>query len=624
MPLPFDRDSFTATHPTRPVPWLPWIASAVFIIGLAAAMITLIVAFSVEDDQEIRVQVVDSESSVAIANADVTVNGTVLHTDDDGYVAIDELDEPLTLEFAEDGYHTQAGTIDDPEHADDFRVQLRPVTDGELALTDTSAIDLSARAAESTSQSEAGTNGPTDLTGGNLSNATDAFEQSGTPASAVARNQVATPTPARPQVYAGTVSNRSGEAVQGAIITDGTQTEVTGADGLFSFDLASTSADSIRVFAPGYAELHIPVSEATAPAALTLERQDIKAIYFNPNISDTQEDVDRLINLINTTEVNAMVIDIKEELIFYDSDVEFFENAGTVSPTFDLAGLLKRLEENNIYTIARLVVFKDSIVAEKYPDLAVKNSVTGDVWRDMNGVAWVNPMLHALWDANTALAVEAANLGFDEIQYDYVRFPTDGDLSTMEFGLPYTEENRVRAISKFLEQSKQALIPTGAKLSADVFGFTMLVPDDLGIGQDATELAPHVDYLSPMVYPSHFPNGSMALDGHPNDYPYETIEISMRTGREQLGSALQLRPWLQDFDFFDMMPYGREEVRAQIRACEDVGTSGWMLWDPNNQYTDGALGPDEGNLSAWQPPAGYLAQANQPHTGGRTRERTTA
>jgi hypothetical protein len=189
----------------------------------------------------------------------------------------------------------------------------------------------------------------------------------------------------------------------------------------------------------------------------------------------------------------------------------------------------------------------------------------------------------------------------------------------MDFGLPYNEENRVAAISKFMQQSHEALRPTGAKLSADVFGFTVLVPDDLGIGQDITELAPYLDYFSPMVYPSHFPYGAMGLDGHPNDYPYETIEMSMSSGRDQLGSALKLRPWLQDFDFFDMIPYGPKEVRGQIDAAEDVGTSGWLLWDPNNVYTVEALGPDDGNMKRFEAPVAALPGNDAPRTLTRKR-----
>ncbi|MDQ3524221.1 MAG: hypothetical protein M3451_04105, partial [Chloroflexota bacterium] len=516
MSLPFNRQTITATHPSRPAPWLPWIASAMFLVGLVAAIITLTVAAATdaEADDALRVRVIDTDSAAALADAEVTVNDEVFSTDGDGYIRITNSELPLTIEVSRDGYRAQEGTIDELSDTDGFVVALRQDNQQSQALTDVPAQDLAVAADQGTPESESQAN-VTDSTGAGTPDSASVDTMVATPDPALAQALTATPTPNAVSAFAGTITDESGQPLQGVIITDGQLTEVTGADGLFQFQLASSDAESIRVFAPGYAEMNIPTSDVSAGNNFQLEPQEIKAIYYNPNISSTQEDLDRLINLINTTEVNSMVIDIKEEIIFYDSQVQFFVDAGTVRPTLDLSGLLATLQENDIYTIARLVVFKDSIVADTYPDLAVTNNVTGEVWRDMNGVAWVNPMLHTLWDANIELAVEAANRGFDEIQYDYVRFPTDGDLSTMEFGIPYTEENRTLAMTKFLEQSRQALIPTGAKLSADVFGFTALVPDDLGIGQDLDMLAPHVDYLSPMVYPSHFPDGAMGLNGHP-------------------------------------------------------------------------------------------------------------
>jgi len=288
-----------------------------------------------------------------------------------------------------------------------------------------------------------------------------------------------------------------------------------------------------------------------------------------------------------------VVIDIKEEWIWYDTEVAFFQNAGTVRPAYDIAELIHTFREHDIYTIARLVVFKDSTVAEVHPNLAVRDVTTGGPWRDLNGVAWVNPMLEELWEPNIDLAVEAATFGFDEIQYDYVRFPTDGDLSTMDFGAAFTQVSRENAIEGFLARSRERLLPTGAKQSADVFGFTMVVSDDLGIGQNFPQLAEHVDYLSPMVYPSHYSDGQFGLPGHPNDFPYEIVEISLRSGVDLLGGdALQIRPWLQDFDLYGMTPYTAQDVRAQIRAANELGTSGWMLWDPENRYRRENLDPD--------------------------------
>jgi hypothetical protein len=406
----------------------------------------------------------------------------------------------------------------------------------------------------------------------------------------------ASPSPAvTPDALGGTITDANGAPIAKAWIATADTFVFTGTDGAFVFDPGVvTPGKELRVFASGYAEQQVKAPNDGKPLTVRLKPQPIKGIYYNPNISTTEADVDRLIDIANTTEVNAIVIDIKEELIFYDTQVQFFRDAGTVNPIIDLPGLLKKMHDNNIYTIARLVVFKDSLVAEHNPDLAVLDNVTGDLWRDQNGVAWVNPMVHDLWNVNLDLAYEAATLGFDEIQYDYVRFPTDGDMSRVDYGLENTQEVRERSISKFLQMSHERLIPTGVKLSADVFGYTVIVDDDLGIGQNFAMLADYVDYLSPMVYPSHWPEGSLALPGHPNSFPYETIEISMNAAKNKLGgNAMKVRPWLQDFSFPNLMPYGDKEVRAQIDAAEEAGTSGWLLWDPNNDYHVGALEPQK-------------------------------
>jgi hypothetical protein len=399
----------------------------------------------------------------------------------------------------------------------------------------------------------------------------------------------------------GTITNASGEPVQGAVVADGTNMVVTGADGLFEIE---TQAGSLSVMASGYHLWEGPVTSGSEPLSIALELQPIRALYFNPNMSGNEEDIQRFIDIINSTAANAVVIDIKEEIIYYDSQVDLFVEAGTVRPVMDLPALIARFEAEGIYTIARLVVFKDGLVAQHDPDLAVLNNQTGDLWRDDNGVAWVNPMVHKLWDANIELAVEAAGFGFDEIQYDYVRFPTDGDFSTMDFGLENTQENRENAINGFLERSRERLAPMAVRLSADVFGFTLIVDDDLGIGQNFPLVAKHVDYISPMIYPSHWPNGSLAVDGHPNDFPYESTAISMRRASEKLdGDMLKVRPWLQDFSFPGLSPYGDAEVRAQIEAAEEYGVSGWMLWDPNNNYHPGGFAGESTTDSAASPAA---------------------
>ena len=315
-----------------------------------------------------------------------------------------------------------------------------------------------------------------------------------------------------------------------------------------------------------------------------------KAVYLNPTTDDGY-DLDRLLALIDRTELNALVIDVKEEGVYVDTDVALFRDAGTVVPYYDVATVLDALRANDVYAIARLVAFKDTPLAEARPDLAVLDAATGGPWRDMNGVAWVNPFNEEVRAGLIDFAVELAGRGFDEIQFDYVRFPTDGDLEAMDFGREVTEAVRVETIAGFLGEARENIAAVGATTGADVFGFTLL-QDDIGIGQNVAAIAEVVDYVCPMVYPSHFPNGSIAVDGHPNDFPYETIEISLGAGEERVAGARgKLRPWLQDFSLPGMSDYGAAEVRAQIDAAAKLGVPDWLLWNAGVVYTSAALDP---------------------------------
>ncbi len=321
-----------------------------------------------------------------------------------------------------------------------------------------------------------------------------------------------------------------------------------------------------------------------------------KAIYLDPRITSEREEFEALVDLIDRTELNALVLDIKEIGVYYDTNVAFFHDVGAVAPRYDVTDYLRTLKEHDIYAIARLVSFKDPITPQARPDLAVTDETTGEIWRDGGDETWLNPFAGEVWEATTDLAREAAELGFDEIQFDYVRLP-DGNIRAANFGpVPYTYEARTGAIASFLRMGKEKVAPLGAKVSADIFGYSLLVEngDDLGIGHDPSVLAPEVDYLCPMVYPSHFPEGSLAVDGHPNDFPYETIEISLSLGEAKLpGEISRFRPWLQDFSLPWLSDYTADDVRAQIDAAEAIGTSGWMIWDPNNRYHDAAFAPAE-------------------------------
>lgn len=389
-------------------------------------------------------------------------------------------------------------------------------------------------------------------------------------------------------VITGTIEDTYSRPVSGARISDGSNVVASDSDG--SFAIESTTS-ILHVTAAGYADRDVEITGETL--TIQLEEQSIRALYLNPQLTNSEDQIASLIDLIDRTNANAVVIDIKEDSVWYDTEVRFFQHGGTVEPLFDAPVLVERFHDHGIQVIARLVVFKDPLIAEAYPELAIRHWTTGELWRDGAGTAWVNPLEPELWTANIDLAIEAATIGFDEIQYDYIRFPSDGDLSTMDFGTPLTEDVRIGAVEGFLAESRTRLLPMHTRQSADVFAWAMSTSDDIGIGQRFSTIGANVDYLSPMIYPSHYSENQFGLQGHPNDFPYDVTRISLEQGLAQLDtSPKQVRPWLQDFDLAGMRPYGPNDVREQVRAVEELGASGWMLWDWTNRYNEGNLDPE--------------------------------
>lgn len=396
----------------------------------------------------------------------------------------------------------------------------------------------------------------------------------------------------RRSIVTGTVSEPGGAPIPGAVVIAGTATAVTGDDGTYRLTQVPDDAE-VEVVASGYADARAAIGPERT-VSLALEPIAINAIYANQFSLGDPAELDRLIGIIDETAANALVIDVKQDTIYYETQVPFFTDIeGMVVPIFDPGELLGELAAHDIYAIARMVVFNDPVVAEGRPDLAVSDDETGESWRDYNGQAWVNAFYEELWDANIALALEIAELGFDEVQYDYVRFPSDGDLTTANFGPDYSQEAREGAITGFIERSSEQIRPTGTKFAADLFAMIALQDNDQGIGQRLKQLAPLLDYVCLMVYPSHYTEGNIeSAPGHPNEYPYETVLETLERGEDLVpGSRLKQRPWLQDFSYpvEGLAEYGEAEVRAQIEATEAFGASGWMLWNAANEYQTGAF-----------------------------------
>jgi hypothetical protein len=378
--------------------------------------------------------------------------------------------------------------------------------------------------------------------------------------------------------------------VAGALITANNYIERADENGLFCL---KTSGNKVGIRAQGYAR-----TEQVMNFSLSSVPQEIKLVPFNPKalylsfygIGDRTLRGAAL-NLIEETELNALVIDVKGDrgMIPYKSSIPVVSETGAqqITTVRDIQGLMKSLKEKGVYTIARIVVFKDNLLATKNPELAVKGA-NGQIWRDRENLAWVDPFKKEVWDYNINIAIEAAQLGFDEVQFDYVRCP---DSTGVRFSMPNTQENRVKAISGFLGEAKRRLAPYNTFLSADIFGYVCWNTNDTDIGQRLEDVVPTVDYLCPMLYPSGFQFG---IPGYrvAVAHPYEIVYLTLKRAQERTRVATtRFRPWLQAFrDYaFDRRYFKAKELQDQINGAKEFGSQGWMLWNPQNNYADEGL-----------------------------------
>lgn len=395
----------------------------------------------------------------------------------------------------------------------------------------------------------------------------------------------------RPGVISGRVLDAGGEPVRGASIAIEDVFAISEDDGSFRLENVPEAGELIFK-APGYHALARELDDQME-FDVTLEDKPIRAIYVTAGAVATESKWNELLDLAERTEINAMVIDIKDStgFIFYDTQVELAHEIDVVRPQYDVHAMLAELQERGIYTIARQVIFEDPSLAEARNDLAIMDT-EGGLWRTWNGIAWLSAYEEEVWEYNIELMMEAVELGFDEVQLDYMRFPSDGPLNRADYGVEeHSSETRSAAIAEFLRRSHEAIMPTKAYLGGDIFGLTLWELGDGGIGQNLEAMTPHLDYIKPMIYPSHFYPGSMGFD-IPNDHPYEVILYSLENAAERIPDDLnKLRPWLQDFSYGEGRAYGPDEVRAQIDASNDFGATGWLLWSAGNNYTEEALRP---------------------------------
>ncbi|MGC8838569.1 MAG: putative glycoside hydrolase [Anaerolineae bacterium] len=312
-----------------------------------------------------------------------------------------------------------------------------------------------------------------------------------------------------------------------------------------------------------------------------LQPHVVHALYIPLGRLSDRAAVQDLLRLAAESDLNGVVVDVKGDkgrLAFRPRNAIAQEAGAFRTDLMDLEELLAFCREHGLYTVARMVVFKDPVLAEARPEWALHRP-DGSLWLDRSGMAWVNPYLSDVWDYNLALAREVADLGFDEIQLDYIRFPSDGEVGAVDYGQESTRETRIAAIQGFMRAFARALEDKPVFTGVDVFGLTVTVhpESEMGIGQRVMDVAPYVDYLCPMVYPSTFAPGNLGL-ADPYASPYEVVYRSVQEASRRVPPGTRVRPWLQYYF------YGPDDLRQQMQAAADAGGWGWMFWNSRANY----------------------------------------
>ena len=370
------------------------------------------------------------------------------------------------------------------------------------------------------------------------------------------------------------------------------------------------------------------IAEAKDERALKTEEKErpkVKGIFVTGPMAGTSH-MENLIELVEETELNAMVIDIKndEGRVTFDMQEPMVEELGAgIRYIQDIEALVSKCKEKDIYLIARIVAFKDPFLADTKPEWCIHNA-DGSLFKDKGGLAWLNPYNKEVWDYLLAIAEEALHIGFDEVQFDYIRFSTDSGMDGADFGQDGEEKDRQEIIAEFADYAAEKIHEAGGIVSADVYG--MVIDSEVDqriVGQNYVELSKHLDYISPMVYPSHYGPYNYNIPV-PDAEPYKLVLTALQSSKkvlsgipvgtvsgnmeeytmEEVAALLpmeevdaQVRPWLQDFTATWVkghIPYEAEEIRAQIQAVYDAGYEEWILWNASNRYTeDGLLKADE-------------------------------
>lgn len=350
---------------------------------------------------------------------------------------------------------------------------------------------------------------------------------------------------------------------------------------------------------PETASLELIQPETTKEISVhdTREAIKVKGIYLSAYVAGSPDRMNAILENIENSQINAVVIDVKDDegrVTFSMDSPVVTEIEASKKYIGDMKGLMEELKSRDLYVIARVVAFKDPYLAEKKPEWSLKTA-SGERYRDKDGLAWVDPYRREVWDYLVEIGSAAGEYGFDEVQFDYIRFATDKTMNQVVF-----DENEVKGRSKtdiiteFTQYAYDKLTEKGLFVSADVFGAIIGSEEDAGsVGQIYGDMAANLDYICPMIYPSHYGDGNFGIQ-YPDTKPYETIAGALSGSKEDLAAAGDqerqaiVRPWLQDFTasyLKNHIKYGPDEVRAQIKAVYDSGYEEWILWNASNRYS---------------------------------------
>ncbi len=382
-----------------------------------------------------------------------------------------------------------------------------------------------------------------------------------------------TTTTTIPAVLEGTVLSEDGGPLVGVEASLGDRSVLT--DGSGTFTMESNRGGPVSLSKPGWLESIFVWDGESRTVSIQMERWTVRGLHVSGDAAGDDDAFTGLLDLAARSAINTLVFDTKQEggTVLYESGVDEAHELGAVSAKYDPVARVAQAHYAGLYTITRIVTFEDRPRADARPE------------EKMAG-PWVDPTSKTAWDYNIALAVEACSLGFDEVQFDYVRFPS-GRTAVVSGQLDMTQSERVGAISGFLEEARRRLHPMGCGVSAAIFGIVLATENDQGLGQRPEEISRATDAISPMVYPSHYADGWIGY-ADPNDYPYEVTANAIDDALPRISPGSTLRPWLQGFWWTN------DQILESIRAAEERGV-GWMLWNVRSEFSLDAL-PTDGQV----------------------------